>query len=322
MRAVCGRSLVSLLLLLGGCGLTLDIGPRARAAQDGAAHDAAKRDAGSIDGAVTEDGGPRLDATVAVDARLGRDSGALIGLCPSWISGRTLALYPLDGNLDNVAGGSAPSGGFTDRNGVLSAPTYAPFVPSSLDSACEEALHFTPVRDGQFTAVVIPPWDEEDYEIAEVSAWFKPTPASVIGSRAIVSRDSMGQTESGHLTIFMDEEQMRIAARIQTSLGNIVLCSESTVSYDVWHHVAVVLGDTPALLLDGVEQRGTGRMEIPGGKTAPMCQGSTRAPPMHMGATSDPWVIGACAWRSPAGTADVLEVPWSGYLDHIRIQGP
>jgi hypothetical protein len=321
MRVVCGRSFSSLLLLLGGCGLTLDIGPQARAAQVGAAHDAAKRDAGSIDGGVVDAGEPQLDATVALDARPGHDSGTLVGgACPPIVSDRDLGLYPFDGNLDNVAGGGLTSGRLTERDGTVSTTSdFAAFVPSSLEPACGEALHFTPATAREFTAVVVPPWDSDSYEIASVSAWFKPTPAAEIRSRGIVSRDSTGQTAAGHLTVFLDERQMRIGVRLQTNVVEVLLCSELTVSYDAWHHVAVVLGEAPALLLDGVAQRGNGSL-LPAGVVEIPCQGSTRAPPVPMTGSPDPWVIGASAWFASEGSAAPLDMPWSGYLDHIRIQ--
>ncbi|MFW6336102.1 MAG: LamG-like jellyroll fold domain-containing protein [Phycisphaeraceae bacterium] len=140
-----------------------------------------------------------------------------------------------------------------------------------------------------------------------ISFWFYAEDLS--GNQGLVSKDSNGLDDGGHVTIWIDGGQLRY--RLQEASGgsnsHVVSSSNGAVSRRTWHHVAATFGPAGMrLYLDGAR---VGERDYTGG-LGPSSGGR---------GNHEPWIFGADARHSRDNSSEGWRDPFHGRLDEVRL---
>lgn len=168
----------------------------------------------------------------------------------------------------------------------------------------EPGIHNTAVSfDGHKDHLVINHDDGMLLEDGTFSFWVKPD--SLSGRQGLLSKDSTGYDDGGHLTMYLDGDEL--VTRLQSRWWSYEVQSDDLFETDQWHHVAVTFGSTRLrLYVDG-------KMVDNSGYTGGL-DGSSGSPGNH-----EPLVIAANAWNSDDGKANHLKEYFDGVIDDLRL---
>jgi len=251
---------------------------------------------GAVDASDVADARPRADA--AADA--GRPDGG--GGDPCGGADRdTVALYRFDspGDLTDSAGA---------HDGAL---VGAPLEATPGPPGCGMAAAF-PAAGQSFIEVA----DSGDFDLEEgsVDLLVRAPPAGM--ERGLFSRDAAGQTQPGHITAVIDASG-RFVARLESAVGDAVVCSNQVAVAGQWHHLAINLGPPRAeLFLDGV--RGTTQQPV-----VILVDQNFNCNTKHdegIAGNDQPWVLGADNSLSADGeTGDARSFFAGGAIDQVRV---
>ncbi|NET34148.1 MAG: hypothetical protein F6K19_19345 [Cyanothece sp. SIO1E1] len=200
-------------------------------------------------------------------------------------SGETLDIpdMPDMGNDDSGTGSPSdiPTNGPSDSTGI-----------AVLDSAGA-------TFNGTSDAMVVDHQAAFEAESGSFSFRFKPTDTN--GFQALLSKDSSGYDDGGHLTVLMEGDSLRLRAQTEDKSFNI---RGGKVSAGDWHELEVSWGpEGLQLSLDGAE---VGRAE-----------GFTD----HLVNNLEPVVLGANQWGSSNQAADRLRHFFSGEIAEVKFMG-
>jgi hypothetical protein len=239
--------------------------------------------------------------------------------CPA-ADADTRALYLLD---------DSPPAVLVDAVGAHDAVTTGDAL-GSVPGRCGRAVRFPPlgsaghaIADGTSPAF--------DLTMASIDFWLRTPdhPVDPVQTVSVLSRDSMGLLEPGHLTVYLDLDG-HIIVRLQTTdpRDDAWLCTEQPLTPERWTHVGVNFG-SPALelVVDGVphasvEPRTTLTPPTAGATPAerPADCGNSLTDGRGIAGNDEPWILGASSQNTALGTADPVNGGFaSGELDHLRI---
>lgn len=276
-------------ILLGGCGLVLDLDQI-----DGGGHraDASPDAPVAADAERVGDASPlRPDAT-ATDAAAARPCGE------GWLDEGVFATYGFERDL--TGGPAAPEGVF--HPDASSGWTDGP-------PGCGEALALDGIRH-----VVLPSIDAWN-EVRSIDFWLlaDAVPSSVAG---VLSRDASGQVTGGHFSVIRSSTG-RLFARVQPAdpgdVDEETSCS-AAIDLSGWIHVGINVGEPELeLWIDGM------KMNDPSPSTVGVVSCGRRLEPSpDLSGNSNPWVVGAGAWESADGLPDPTAFPLEGAIDELR----
>jgi len=141
------------------------------------------------------------------------------------------------------------------------------------------------------------------------------------GVRGLLSRDYVGETEDGHLSIFKLCDN-RITVRLQNQAGQVYLCSSAPITPDRWTHVGVNFGGTGGLQLfvDGSAKLYIGEITCEGTNLNPRCVTPAEALEAQWGLDGNnrPWVLGATCNFCDDDLPGSLSHPFIGSFDDLR----
>jgi len=269
-----------------------DIGPRDTAPSDGGAPDAVTPE----DGAVPGDAG--LDASMSCPA--GAAGGALIAHYTFDADGPTEVLDSVGGHHGTVAEGRHCESG-----------------------RCDTALCFDGT-DPDVNHAVIPNFDDVSLREGAVEFFAR---VNRVGSFGLVSRDALGTTQPGHLTI-MTSTDGHVVARLQVMgaagpADSKWLCSEATVAAGRPFHVGLSWGGAGGLRLflnHSGRLMESGFVVIDnGGAGNALCGPAGQADGVD--GNSEPWYLGVYSGFRSSGMSNGLLAPLDGAIDEVRIYG-
>ncbi len=181
--------------------------------------------------------------------------------------------------------------------------------PSTKRGESVGRVDLVPGRDGKATKfrgdesyLIFPHEEAHLLDQGTIAFWFKSHDTT--GRHGLLSKDSQGYDEGGHLTFRTEGEEL--IARL-SSASNHWPVSVGGVKDGQWYHVALTFGgEGMTLYLNGIpvdvsSYRG-GLGESSGGE-----------------GNREPWVLGALGWRSDDRQARPLEAYFDGVLDDIRL---
>lgn len=136
-----------------------------------------------------------------------------------------------------------------------------------------------------------------------VSFWFNAEAMS--GTQALISKDSNGYDNGGHLHVYLEGSTLKV--RFQSTSQSYTIMSPSGLSADTWYHGVFTFGnDGMRLYLDGVEADNdayTGGMATTSGGTG----------------NYEPMIFGAGTWSSGNLTKSSLNQHYEGKLDQVAL---
>ena len=254
---------------------------------------------GAVDASDVADARPRADA--AADAgRPDGDGGGGGDLCGS-ADRDTVALYRFDspGDLTDSAGA---------HDGAL---VGAPLEATPGPPGCGMAAAF-PAAGESFMTV----GDSGDFDLGEgsIDLLVRAPPAGA--ELGLFSRDAAGETQPGHITLVIDTSG-RFVARLESAVGDAVVCSNQVAVAGQWHHLAINLGPPRAeLFLDGV--RGTTQQPV-----VILVDQNFNCNTEHdegIDGNDLPWVLGADNSLSADGeTGEARSFFSAGAIDQVRV---
>ncbi|MEQ9461582.1 MAG: LamG domain-containing protein [Phycisphaeraceae bacterium] len=156
--------------------------------------------------------------------------------------------------------------------------------------------------DGVDDFVEVPHHPDFKIERGTVSFWFRPERLS--GKQGLVSKDSSGYDQGGHLDLHLDGSTLKVVLGSKNSTKTL---TASGVSVDTWHHGALVFGSGGTrLYLDGVLRDSEAYSGGLGGSS-----GGT--------GNEEPWTFGVAQQSSGNQTTGGWNWPFQGRIDDIRM---
>ncbi|RNC81702.1 MAG: hypothetical protein ED559_07920 [Phycisphaera sp.] len=159
------------------------------------------------------------------------------------------------------------------------------------------AAHF----DGGNDYVEIPHHSDFETDNGTIQMWINPDDTS--GTQTLVSKDSSGYDDGGHLTMRMHGDDVEV--RFQSDDSSYTIRANNVVSSGEWNHVAFSFGD------DGMKLFVNGELVDSDSYTGGM--GSTSGG----SGNEEPWVLGANQWSSGNQVANSLKEYFGGKMDHV-----
>ena len=158
--------------------------------------------------------------------------------------------------------------------------------------------------DGSGDYIEIPHDDAYLVDNGTVEMWFNPDDAS--DRQGLFSKDSSGYDDGGHLTIWVDDNEVRV--RLQTDDQSYYV-SGGTVTDGDWNHLSFSFGD------DGMQLFVNGELVDTESHTGGLGSSSGGT------GNTEPIVIGSNAWSSGNGTTNNLREFFSGSIDEVVLYG-
>ncbi|GAB5495479.1 MAG: hypothetical protein Phyf2KO_05590 [Phycisphaerales bacterium] len=163
------------------------------------------------------------------------------------------------------------------------------------------AAHF----DGGNDYVEIPHHADFETDNGTIQMWFNPDDTS--GTQTLVSKDSSGYDDGGHLTMRMIGDDVEV--RFQSTDASYTMRANDVVSSGEWNHVAFSFGD------DGMKLFVNGDQVDSDSYTGGMGTSSGGS------GNEEPWVLGANQWSSGDQVANSLKEFFGGKMDHVAFSG-
>lgn len=138
-----------------------------------------------------------------------------------------------------------------------------------------------------------------DLAAGEIEVWFRFDGTVPDGDLGLVSRDAIGSTTNGHVSLRIGHDR-RLVLRIQrTSTPTIEAyrCSILPVSANTWHRVVVAFGGSLTMQIDGFTVQGTSWADVDG-----VPHDCTATWTTGIDGNDNPWVVGALTVLSTEGT--------------------
>ena len=159
--------------------------------------------------------------------------------------------------------------------------------------------------DGYNDFVEIPHNDNLMLDEGSVQLWFNPHDTG--GTQALFSKDSSGNDDGGHLTIWMNGDELEVRLQDGGSGSHTIETSGLNLEAGEWHQMTFNFGpDGMELFVDGVS---VGTDDYTGG-LGPNDTGTGNA---------EPAVIGAATWGSGDGTVHPVSSYFEGSIDEVAI---
>ena len=159
--------------------------------------------------------------------------------------------------------------------------------------------------DGYNDFVEIPHDDNLMLDEGSVQLWFNPHDTG--GTQALFSKDSSGNDDGGHLTIWMNGDELEVRLQDGGSGSHTIETSGLNLEAGEWHQMTFNFGpDGMELFVDGVS---VGTDDYTGG-LGPNDTGTGNA---------EPAVIGGATWGSGDGTVHPVSHYFEGSIDEVAI---
>lgn len=201
----------------------------------------------------------------------------------------------LDGAADGLDGDNGYGETATDLTGAHDGaynggtdPGTAPFADVGTTSA-----HF----DGTNEYVEIP--NSGDFDLTQGTVQLRFNATDTNGEQGLISRDATGQAQPGHLSVYLNGDDLVV--RLQSASQSHYITASNVVTAGDWHQMSFTFGDDGMnLYLDGTL---VGSYDYSGG----------------IDGNNEPWAIGASAQRTTAGSNSGLDDYFEGEIAEVAM---
>ena len=218
----------------------------------------------------------------------------------------TVALYTFDSDPPTSVRNDGPGGGSGSIIGTI------PHVAGR----CGQAIHFGTTDPTPF--VGIPDSPSWDLPVGSLDFWVR-VPAA-LGAVGILSRDALGNVESGHLTVYLGETG-HLVVRMQSDTDDnaVFRCSDAPVPVDTWVRVGINFGAPGVeLWVDGALSSRVADVPLDSSRGISVAFCANNAP-IGIDGNGEPWLLGGSADTSPVGATSPVLPFADGEIDQLRI---
>jgi hypothetical protein len=151
--------------------------------------------------------------------------------------------------------------------------------------------------DGSNEYVEIP--NSSDFDLTQGTLQLRFNATDTVGEQGLISRDATGQAEPGHLTVYLNGDDLVV--RLQSASQSHYITASNVVTAGDWHQMSFSFGDDGMnLYLDGTL---VGTNDYSGG----------------IDGNNEPWAIGASAQTTSAGSNSGLTDYFGGEIAEVAL---